>query len=94
MSKTHDLSPKPEPGIIIGNQAAAEIIHAILNDQMELLGKLLRKADIATLELVLEILEKLNSTGELVAEIRGILNNKKAKKPVPPSTPPTDLKHK
>lgn len=93
MSQTPTPSPKPEPNLTIGNQLATDIITAVIHGDAEGLGRLLTKADIATLELVLEILAKLEITGELVEVIQGFLKALKAKKTIPEGSPKSGLKN-
>ena len=93
MSQNPTPSPKPTPNIIIGNQLATDIITAVINGDVEQLGRLLAKADIATLELVLDIFAKLSITGELLEVIQGYLLALKAKKTIPEAGTKSGLKN-
>ena len=93
MSHNPTPSPKPTPSITIGNKLATDIFTAVINGNVEQLGLLLANADIETLELVLDIFDKLGITGELVDEIRSVLDAKKSKRPVTPLNPKPSKLH-
>ena len=66
-------SPKPTQGIASGNEAATDIVRAILNGDTNRAMDLVARANIGTIVTVLSTLQSLGVTGKVVQAIQKYL---------------------